>query len=103
MGKSKPAMARGQTRRGNIDTSSIAPVRNPDGSRSTVRSISVGTDSGEVVIPTVVRGKVVSDSAAIAELRSTGKHLGVFKTPKDATRYAQKLHKSEEKRTRGSK
>jgi hypothetical protein len=84
---------------GNIDTRSIAPVRNRDGSVSTVRSISIGTDSGEVLIPTVVRGRVVSNEEAIAEFRRSGRHLGVFASPREATEYAKQLHKSEEKRT----
>ncbi|MGH6746390.1 M23 family metallopeptidase [Novosphingobium sp.] len=67
-------------------------VKNDDGSVSTVRTMSIGTDQGEVLIPTVVGGKVVSDEAAIAHYRKTGENFGTFKTPEEATAYAEALH-----------
>lgn len=66
-------------------------VKNPDGSTSTVRTISIGTDEGEVLIPTVIGGRVVSDEEAIQHYERTGEHLGVFNSPEEATRYAKKL------------
>jgi hypothetical protein len=66
-------------------------VNNADGTVSTVRSISIGTDAGEVLIPTVVNGKVVSDEEAIAHYQRTGKSLGTFRTPEEATAYAKAL------------
>ena len=66
-------------------------VKNPDGSTSTVRTISIGTDEGEVLIPTVIGGRVVSDEEAIRHYERTGEHLGVFNSPEEATRYAKKL------------
>jgi hypothetical protein len=60
-----------------------------------VRSISIGTDQGEVLIPTVVNGRVVSDQEAIRHYQKTGEHLGIFRTPKDADAYAQTLHKQQ--------
>lgn len=83
---------------GNIDVTKIAPIKNPDGSYSTVRSISVGTDSGEVLIPTVINGRIVADSTAIRTFQQTGKHLGVFKNATDADKFANDLHKREAKR-----
>ncbi len=88
----------GLLEQGNIDVSKIAPVKNPDGSVSTVRTISIGTDRGETLIPTVIGGRIVTDNEAVKEFRKTGKHLGVFDTPENATIYAQNLHKSEERR-----
>jgi hypothetical protein len=77
---------------GNIDIHDRPVVQNSDGSISTVRSISIGTDQGEVLIPTVVGNKVVSNEEAIAHYKQTGQHLGIFDNEADATAYAQSLH-----------
>lgn len=80
---------------GNIDLSTRPRVRNADGSTSTVRSMSFEQDGKEILVPTVVNGKVVSDAEAIANYKKTGQHLGIFATTADATAFAQQLHERE--------
>ena len=81
---------------GNINLSNRPVVKNADGSISTVRSISVNIDGEEVLIPTVSeRGKILSTKEAIEQYKRTGKHLGKFNSPEEATAYAEKLHREQ--------
>jgi len=83
---------------GNINLSTRPVVKNPDGTISTVRSISVDFGDGvETLIPTVSDdGQVLNDADAIKLFLSTGKHLGKFKDVKSADSFAEKLHKQQE-------
>ena len=89
----------GQYGRGNIDLWSRPVVYNSDGSISTVRSMSFfDEDEGkEILVPTVIGNKVVSDDDAIQHYYDTGEYLGKFNTPEEATQYAEKLSDSQNK------
>jgi hypothetical protein len=87
--------APGMVSPGNLDPWNRPVLHNPDGSYSTTSSMSIGTDHGETLIPTVVEGKRLSDEDAIAHFHSTGENLGTFRTPAAADRYATALHNAQ--------
>ena len=84
--------------KGNLDLKNRPRVKNEDGSISTVRSMSFAPQEGgpEVLIPTVSKdGRIMSDNEAIDNFHRTGEHLGIFKNPKDADAYADRIHNTE--------
>jgi hypothetical protein len=83
---------------GNINLARRPVVHNKDGSISTVRSFSIGTPRGEVLIPQVVGGGVVPVPVAIRHYKLTGQHLGIFASPAAANRYAIYLHNQQARR-----
>ena len=86
----------GMIAQGNIDLAHRPVVQNPDGSISTVRSMSFGTDNGEVLVPTVSPdGRIMSDDEAMQLYGNTGQTLGVFDTPEHADMYAKALHQAQ--------
>lgn len=86
---------------GNIDLSTRPVVKNGD-KFSTVRSKSWNFEGNEVLLPTVSDdGRLLTDDEAIDQYRKTGRHLGIFKTPADATAYALKLHQDQEEAYKG--
>jgi hypothetical protein len=84
----------GQYGRGNIDLNNRSVVYNSDGSISTEQSFSFyDEDTGkEVLIPTVINGRIVSEDEAIDHYYQTGEYLGMFDTPQEADEYAEMLH-----------
>ena len=82
---------------GNIDIYNRTPVVNPDGSISTVDSFSVNIDGKEVLLPTIIAGKRVSQDEAIDHYYETGEYLGKFDTVAEADDYAQRLHEQQER------
>jgi hypothetical protein len=91
-----------------IQAGNIALDRRPvvlmqDGSFATVRSMGIGMEvedgkQVEVLIPTIgPQGEDWSPQQAIQAFRETGQHLGVFGSSEEAARYAEKLHKDQEK------
>lgn len=83
---------------GNLDPYNRKVLNNPDGSVSTTSSMSIGTDAGETLIPTVVNGVRLSKEDAIKHFRESGEHLGIFDTADHADVYAQALHEEQARR-----
>lgn len=77
---------------GNLDLDKRKVLRTPDGGYRTENSISIGTDKGEVLIPTVVNGRQLTQQQAVEHFYKSGEQLGTFSTPGAATSYAQQLH-----------
>ena len=83
---------------GNIDLSNRPDTANPDGSHSSVRSMSFQDKRGgpEILVPTVhPSGRVMSDDEAIDYYHKTGEHLGKFKGVPYANAFADKLHRQQ--------
>lgn len=86
----------GRWGRGNIDLNNRIVVRNQDGTISTERSFSVNIDGYETLLPTIVNGRVISESDAIDHYTATGEHLGKFASVAEAETYAEQLHERQE-------
>lgn len=84
---------------GNIDLAKRPVIKNPDGSISTVRSMSFGENGREVLVPTVAAdgSRILSDDEAVDQYHKTGQHLGKFSSIDKANAYAQQLHEDQQK------
>ena len=93
----------GQYGKGNIDLYNRPLVDNGDGTYSTLLSMSFydekttsPTYGKEVLIPTIVKGAVLSESAAKTYYYNNEEFLGIFNNPEEATLYAEILHIQQE-------
>ena len=77
---------------GNIDLDNRPVVIWEDGTFSTEISISVEFDGLEVLIPTIIDGKLVSVEDAIQHYLDTGEHLGKFSSVEECEAFAVELH-----------
>lgn len=91
---------RGLVEPGNIDINARPIVKLPNGQIATVNSMSFQAEKGgpEILIPQVSDdGRMLTAKEAIKEYERTGKHLGKFRTPEEATAYAKTLHEDQDK------
>lgn len=86
--------APGMLEHGNIDLNNRPVVNNPDGSYSTVRTITVEEGGKTVLLPTIINGKQVTNKEAIDHYHQTGEMMGIFKDEKSANDYDRDLHTS---------
>ncbi len=63
-------------------------VRNSDGSSSNEITMSIGTEDGSYVIPTMWEGKKYTQDEALNRFDKTGLHMGKFANDADADRGA---------------
>jgi hypothetical protein len=109
VGVEAPKDKTGMIRSGNINLDTRPVVHNPDGTISTVNSITITEDQGTgmpgvstnkvsqvfKLIPTIAPdGKQMSNEEAIAEYRKTGQNLGTFTSEESADKYAVSLSKA---------
>jgi hypothetical protein len=87
-----PGPADGLVTPGNIDLTTLPPVKLDGGKWGTVNSASREVNGKEILYPTIVNGKQLSDDEAFAYAQKTGKNLGVFKDGAAADSYARRLH-----------
>lgn len=85
----------GLVKPGNLDLNTRPQVKNPDGSISTVRSITIDQDGKAILLPTVIGNRVVSARDAVNHYRKTGENLGVFENSDAADAYANALHEQQ--------
>jgi hypothetical protein len=71
-----------------------APVKNADGSTSTLKTINIGVDGGTVNIPTVWGGRVVPNKEAIANAQRVGLNkFPIYKSRQEAETRYNAIHK----------
>lgn len=91
----------GQYGKGNIDLYDRPQYIQPDGSISTVNSVSFNEDGKEILIPTIARDQnnvpiQMTFEEAIDYYHQTGEYLGKFDNISKCNSYAEELHKQQE-------
>ncbi len=91
------AFPEGELEHGNIDLGNRPVVDNPEtGGQSTVYSTSFGTPQGEILVPRVSDdGRILSEKEAQDQFHKTGKHLGIYSSPEEATKAAELIHQQQ--------
>lgn len=87
----------GEIEHGNLDLNNRPQVPNPEtGGASTVWSMSIGTPKGEVLIPRVSDdGRILTPAEAQDQFHRTGKHMGIYSSPEEATKASQMIHEQQ--------
>lgn len=86
---------------GNINLYNRPQVKNPDGSVSTVKSISIGigdetSPNKTALIPLVhPDGYIMNNEEAISWFKKSKQHLGIFENQEVANKYAENLHQQQ--------
>ncbi len=95
--------AKGIKVQGNLNLTKQPVLKYRDGSVSTVRTTSISTDQGEVLIPTIIPGekgakaKKLTDQEAIEHYKKTGEHFGIFESKRAANMAAKQIHDQQER------
>lgn len=97
-GEATSPLAEGVVEPGNIDLLNRPILQNEDGTISTERSFSINEDGVEILLPTVINGRIVSEDEAIEHYHRTGEHLGKFETVEAAEQAAEQIHLEQEER-----
>lgn len=95
IGKKAP----GELERGNIDIGKRPAVKNKDGTTSTIRSMSFNEGGQQILLPSLTdEGAQLTEQQAIDAYRATGRHLGKFDSPENATAFAKRLSNEQGKK-----
>lgn len=80
---------------GTIDYVNLPVIKFDDGTVRTVNSMSIEDMEGkkEILIPTIINGKQVSDKDAIEHYEKTGENLGQYSNIEEADRVADAIHR----------
>jgi hypothetical protein len=88
------AQPKGLIAPGNLDPFKKAPSSS-SGTLASSLTFPVATEQGQVLVPQMVKGQLLTKREAIAHFMKTGQHLGIFDSPENATAYADSLHSAQ--------